>query len=164
MVFDASNSETLGVGYGAPHTAGANDSRTWTYFAWPPHGYLLELGKEDLDRLEQAQQRVQRLMESAVSSVNQTVTIRDSGKPAKEGSQSMKAVFNVLVVSKKGEILLDKKVVAKDRDEALFEADVSAVLKAKGLKPGDVTMLCVKIGDVEIEPEPQKVQIVEKGS
>lgn len=74
----------------------------------------------------------------------------------------VKSVFTVVVVSKKGEILLDKKVVAKDRDEALFEADVSSVLKAKGLKPGDVTMLAVKLGDVEIEPEPQKVQVVGK--
>ena len=92
-------------------------------------------------------------------SVSVTVT---APAPSQKEGKPMKTVFNVVVVSKKGEILLDKKVVAKDRDEALFEADVSSVLKAKGLKPSDATMLAVTLGNVEIEPEPQKVQIVGK--
>ena len=132
---------------------------SWYVAAYPhPHGNAAERAEELERRFREAYQRY--LDRLAYLSAKET----GGAHPQRKEVKPMKAVFNVVVVTKKGQIVLDTKVVAKDRDEALFEADVSSILKAKGLKPGDVTVLCVKLGDVEIEPEPQKVQIVEAAS
>jgi hypothetical protein len=74
----------------------------------------------------------------------------------------MKTLFNVIVITKQEEIILDKKVVAEDVEEAKFNTDVSGVLREKGLKPKDVTIICNPIGQVKIEKEPQKVQLVKE--
>ncbi len=73
----------------------------------------------------------------------------------------MKTLYNVVVVTTKEEILLDKKVVASDADEAKFLADVSEALKEKGLLPKAVTILCTALGQVKVEKEPDKVQLVQ---
>ena len=78
----------------------------------------------------------------------------------REDGEPMKGLFNVIVVSKKEEILLDKKVVAEDAREAEFIAEVADVLKAKALKPRDVTVICNRLGDVSVEKEPEKVRLV----
>lgn len=132
----------------APYLVDWTWLRDWT---WRP--YEQRVGIEERRR---ERERQDQLVEEMVKRKAPSDTGREARKP-------MKSVYNVVVVSKRGEIILDKKVVAKDRDEALFEADVSGVLKAYGYRPGDVTMLCVKLGDVEVEPEPQRVQIVEPG-
>ena len=77
-----------------------------------------------------------------------------------EDGEPMKGLFNVIVVSKKEEILLDKKVVAEDVREAEFIAEVADALKTKSLKPRDVTIICNRLGDVKVEKEPEKVRLV----
>ena len=74
----------------------------------------------------------------------------------------MEILFNVIVVSKDREILLDKKVVAMDEDEAKFMVDIHAALKEKGLKPKDVTILAESLGEVKVRKEVQKVKVVDK--
>jgi len=80
----------------------------------------------------------------------------------KKGDEPMENLYYVVVVSKKREILLDVKVVAKDEDEAKFEVGVHSILKEKGLKPKDVTILCGELGEVKVKREVQKVKLVEK--
>jgi len=80
----------------------------------------------------------------------------------KTKGENMKTLYEVTVVSKKEEIILEKKVVAENEDEAKFLADVSEKLKEKGLKPKDVTVICYKIGNVKVEAEPQKVKIIKE--
>lgn len=72
----------------------------------------------------------------------------------------MEHLYHVAVVTKKRQILLDKKVVAENEDGAKFEADVSAVIKKAGLRPPGVTVLVNDLGPVKVEREPEKVRIV----
>jgi len=74
----------------------------------------------------------------------------------------MQTLFNIIVVSKDKDILIDTKVVAEDAEEAKFSVDIHSVLKEKGLKPKDVTILCEDIGEVKVWKEVQKVKVVEK--
>lgn len=72
----------------------------------------------------------------------------------------MKHLFAIYVVSVKGDILLDKKVVAADFDEARFLAEVDGCIRAAKLAPKDVTVLGLNVGQVKTEAEPQKVKLV----
>ena len=84
-------------------------------------------------------------------------------KPSKpKGDQPMETLYQVIVVSKDREVLLEKKIVAMDEDEAKFQVDIHSVLKEKGLKPKDVTILVWGCGEVKVRKEVQKVKVVEK--
>jgi len=73
----------------------------------------------------------------------------------------MEALFEVYVVSKKREVILDgKRVVAPDEAGARFEAGVDEALRSRGLKPQNVTVVVRKLGDVAVEKEPEKVRII----
>jgi len=87
---------------------------------------------------------------------------RAIGAQTKKGEDTMKSLFNVTVVSAKEEILLDKKTVATDSDEAKFNLGVDTVIRDAGLKPKDVTVICTCLGGVKTEPEAQKVQVVKE--
>ena len=89
-----------------------------------------------------------------------TTIIRITEESKQEEGVKMKGLFNVIVVTKKEKVLVDVKVVAEDADEAKFLADVSEKLKSNGLKPSEVTILCNKMGDIKVDAEPKKVQIV----
>ncbi len=81
-------------------------------------------------------------------------------KSTPKENQPVKTLFNVIVVTKKEEIILDAKVVAEDANEAQFLVDVAAKLKEKSLKPKDVTILCNSLGQVKVEKEVEKVRLV----
>lgn len=80
----------------------------------------------------------------------------------KQQEQPMETLFNVIVVSKDREIFLDIKAVGVDEDDAKFNADVNTIIKLKGLKPRDVTVICYEIGEVKVQKEVQKVKLVDK--
>lgn len=62
----------------------------------------------------------------------------------------METLYQVLVVTKDREIIIDKKLVAKNHDDAKFNAGLYTVLKDKSLKPSDVTVLVESLGNVEV--------------
>ena len=74
----------------------------------------------------------------------------------------MKNLYAVYVVTKQETIILDKKVVGADQEEAKFLAGVADILKEKNLKPKDVTIIVNQLGNVKVEPEIQKVQVVKE--
>ncbi len=84
-------------------------------------------------------------------------------KPSKpKGDQPMEILFNVIVVSKDRDVLLEQKVVAVDEAEAQLAIDIHSCLKARGLKLRDVTVLVNDIGEVKVRKEVQKVKMVDK--
>lgn len=94
-----------------------------------------------------------------------TVTIQpwnSAEKKKKKKEKNMSCLYQVVVVSLDGDVLLDKKVVAADKEEAHYEAEVYEVLKEKKLKPKDVTIIANQIGAVKVRPETKKVQIVKE--
>lgn len=80
----------------------------------------------------------------------------------KEEKEPMKNLYNVIVVTKNEKIILDSKTVAENEDEAKFNVGVFETLKEKNLKPKDVTVICNALGQVKIEKEVQKVQLVKE--
>jgi len=82
-------------------------------------------------------------------------------KPKRKGVP-MQTLFNIIVVTKDREILLDTKIVAEDEEEAKFSVDIHSILKAKNLKPKDVTVLCNEFGEVKVRKEVQKVKVVDR--
>lgn len=83
-------------------------------------------------------------------------------KPSNHKEQPMETLFNVIVVSKDREVLLDSKVVAESRDEAKLEVDIHFLLKETKLRTKDVTILVQEIGEVKVRKEVQKVKVVDK--
>lgn len=63
--------------------------------------------------------------------------------------ENMKSLFNVCMVDKAGNVLLDIKVVAKNREEALFIARVAETLKVMGMEYSDVTVISFLLGEVK---------------
>jgi len=76
--------------------------------------------------------------------------------------EPMATLFNIIIVSKDRDILIDTKVVAEDEEEAKFSVDIHSILINKRLKPKDVTILCNSLGEVKVRKEVQKVKIVDK--
>lgn len=93
---------------------------------------------------------------------NTNVTTIPIGENIYKGKEvePMKSLYRVVVVTKQEEIIMDKKVVAVDEDEAKFNAGVHAKLTERGIKPKDVTVICGSLGAVKVEKEIQKVQVV----
>lgn len=60
-------------------------------------------------------------------------------------------VYNVIVVTTKGEIIIDKKVVARNAEEAKFKAEVYRKMHEDGLTFEDVTIITNSLGEVNIE-------------
>ena len=88
---------------------------------------------------------------------------RSEQKPSKpKGDQPMETLYNVIVVSKDREVLLDEKVVATDEGEAQLAIDLHSALKAVNLKAREVTILVREIGEVKVRKEVQKVKMVDK--
>jgi hypothetical protein len=71
----------------------------------------------------------------------------------KEEQKYMEYVYEVIVVDKYREILLDEKVVAKNEEKAKFNAGVYKHLDANGLTLDDVTVLTRALGQVEVDKE-----------
>ena len=80
----------------------------------------------------------------------------------KEEEKNMKTLFNVVVVDLDEKILEDKKVVAADSSEAIFLSGVYDVLKAKGLKPSDVTVIVTNLGGVKVREKPKEVKLLKE--
>lgn len=80
----------------------------------------------------------------------------------KRSEQPMETLFNVIVVSKDRAILLEKKTVAENEEDAKFNVDIHSVLKEKGLKPKDVTIICNSCGGVKVRKEVQKVRVIKE--
>ena len=98
-----------------------------------------------------------------INDIHWAFTSSETQKPSKpKGDQPMETLYQVIVVSKDREVLLEKKIVAMDEDEAKFQVDIHSVLKEKGLKPKDVTILVWGCGEVKVRKEVQKVKVVEK--
>ena len=76
--------------------------------------------------------------------------------------KNMKNLYQVIVVSIDEEILLEDVVVASDKEEAQYEAEVYEVLKKEGLKPKDVTIITRDLGAVKVRPETKTVKIVKE--
>lgn len=74
----------------------------------------------------------------------------------------MKNLYEVIVVSTDEKVLFQDRVVAEDADEAKFLVDIHSVLKSEGLKPKDVTILCLKLGEIKVKKPTQKVKIVKE--
>lgn len=73
-----------------------------------------------------------------------------------------KTLYEIVVVDLDGKIVMDNfKVVASDKEEALFEGDVNAIIKQNGLSIKDVTVIVRELGQVKTRPETKRV-IVEK--
>jgi hypothetical protein len=71
-------------------------------------------------------------------------------KLKKETEDNMETLYNVLVVGKRREILVDKKVVAKNAKSAEFEV-AHKYLIANDLSIENVTIIVKEIGSVEVE-------------
>ena len=87
-------------------------------------------------------------------------------KHLRKKEKNMKTLFEITVVDLDGNIVIDgKKLVAADKNEAqtdfLFDPEVQQTLLEKKLKPKDVTIVIVGIGEVKTRPEKKRV-IVEK--
>ena len=80
----------------------------------------------------------------------------------KERKVGMETLYQVIVVTKDREILLEEKVVAETAEEAKFYIEIKGILRAKNLKLQDITILCHAIGDVKVRKEVQKVKVVDK--
>ncbi|GAF10800.1 hypothetical protein JCM16418_5022 [Paenibacillus pini JCM 16418] len=68
----------------------------------------------------------------------------------------METLYQVTVVTKKKEIILDKKLVSVDQENAKFEAGLYDVLSTKGLTPSDVTVIVATLGKVAVDKEPKE--------
>lgn len=79
------------------------------------------------------------------------------------GRNLMETLYEVIVVSKKREVILDEKVVGKNEDEAKFTAGVSEALKSRNMRISDVTIICNVLGEVAIKKEPERVKIIKEG-
>lgn len=65
-------------------------------------------------------------------------------------NKSMENLYNVIVIDKERDILIDKKVVAKNPESAKFNAEVYDHLKKSGLTLDDVTVIVNQLGTVEV--------------
>ena len=116
----------------------------------------------DMRRLNRLRQQIVELEMERMAALQPTPPIPPAPTHKKEGPP-MEALFHVYVATKKREVLMNgKPVIAATEADARFEADVDKVLREKGLKPRDVTVRCIKVCEVEVEKEPEKV-IVQKG-
>lgn len=87
----------------------------------------------------------------------------ENPKPSKpKGDQPMETLYNVIVVSKDRDVFLDTKVIAVDVDEAKLLVDINPILKDTNLKPRDLTILVIELGEVKVRKEVQKVKVVDK--
>ena len=80
----------------------------------------------------------------------------------KEEEKNMKTLFNVVVVDLDEKILEDKKIVAADSNEAIFLSGAYDILKAKGLKPSDVTVVVTNLGGVKVKDKPKEVKLLKE--
>jgi len=78
-------------------------------------------------------------------------------KPKKE--KNMKHLYHVIVVDLEEEILVDKKKVAENEDDAKFLAGVFSTLETAKLKPTEVTIIVNLLGDVKVKPRVKEVKI-----
>ena len=62
----------------------------------------------------------------------------------------MKTLYQLIVITKDEEILIDKKVTGSSDEEVRFE-HVYDVLKGRGLKLNDVTIFCNTIGYFKVK-------------
>ena len=84
-------------------------------------------------------------------------TIKNNGD-----EKPMKNLMNVVVVTIDEEIILDKKVIASDQDEAKFLAGVDTVLREKKLLPKEVTVICSNLGQVKVKKEITEVKVIKE--
>jgi hypothetical protein len=88
--------------------------------------------------------------------------IKKLKKHLKKKEKNMKTLYEITVVDLDGKIIIgNQKVVGSDKEEALFESDVSAIIKQNGLSIKEVTIIARELGQVKTRPEKKRV-IVEK--
>lgn len=70
-----------------------------------------------------------------------------------EDRKYMETLYNVIVVDKDRTILLDEKTVAKNEETAKFNVEVYTYLRENALTLDDVTVICYKLGYVEVDED-----------
>ncbi|MFS0855218.1 hypothetical protein [Paenibacillus taichungensis] len=70
-----------------------------------------------------------------------------------EENKNMKQLYQVIVVTKKKDIIIDEKIVASNIEEAKFDLNVHEQIKLRGLSLGDVTVIVNALGSVAVEAE-----------
>lgn len=70
-----------------------------------------------------------------------------------EERKNMKQLYQLIVVTKKKDIIIDEKIVASNIEEAKFDLSVHEQIKLKGLSLGDVTVIVNVLGSVAVEAE-----------
>ena len=68
-----------------------------------------------------------------------------------EENKNMEQLYQVIVVTKKKDIIIDEKIVANNIEEAKFDLNVHEQIKLKGLSLGDVTVIVNALGSVTVE-------------
>ncbi|RXZ78064.1 hypothetical protein EBB07_28835 [Paenibacillaceae bacterium] len=66
-----------------------------------------------------------------------------------KGLADMTFLYEVIIISKEEEILLETKVTAKDEENAKFKAEVYDTLRKNRLTPDDVTIITRQLGSVK---------------
>lgn|GEM_PF-5102968 len=88
---------------------------------------------------------------SALASIWDSVAYKTTNKKENE---NMETLYQVTVVAKNKEIILDKEsVVAVDQENAKFMVGLYGILADRELTPADVTVIVTAIGQVKIEKE-----------
>lgn len=78
-----------------------------------------------------------------------------------EEAPRMESLWRVYIVTKQRRVITTSgAVVAADEAGARFRAGVDESLRRDGLTPDDVTVVCERVADVEVEKAPQKVYLV----
>lgn len=70
-----------------------------------------------------------------------------------EENKNMKQLYQLIVVTKKKDIIIDEKIVASNIEEAKFDLSVHEQIKLKGLSLGDVTVIVNVLGSVAVAAE-----------
>lgn len=73
--------------------------------------------------------------------------------PRSDTMKQLKIFQMIVVVRESREIILDRKLVADDRDEALIQANLSGVLQDRALDYQDVVISCKTLDTLEFELE-----------
>lgn len=95
---------------------------------------------------------VEKLSSAAANVSKNILGIKNSIKGEEE---YMETLYQVTVVTKTKEIIIDKKLVAVDQENAKFESGLYGELAQKSLTPADVTVVVSPLGQIKVN-KPEK--------
>ncbi|MNK43735.1 hypothetical protein D3C87_624510 [compost metagenome] len=90
---------------------------------------------------------------SEIFKINVNSAINQTLNKIKGDNEYMETLYQVTVVTKKKEIILDEKLVAVDQENAKFKAGLYNTLQEKDLTPADVTVIVTSLGQVKVDKE-----------